>query len=129
MPVQIVHLFRHAEVEHNSSNDISLRDPLLTATGLTQSENITRTYKFLNAPTLILVSSPRRCIQTALHAFHPAFNTTTAKNFPNPPRIVAMPHIQEVTENPCDTGSSLELLKAQYGQYVEFGGQFFKSDD
>jgi hypothetical protein len=33
MPVQIVHLFRHAEAEHNCSNDISLRDSLLTAEG------------------------------------------------------------------------------------------------
>jgi len=130
MHQQIIHLFRHAEAVHNSQNDIALRDPQLTENGKAQAEQIMATYQFLNRPTLILVSPLQRAIQTALYAFHPSFNKQgkEVSRLEQIPRIVALPQLQEVTENPCDTGTCLEFLKRTYGSYVEFSDEFFGSD-
>jgi Histidine phosphatase superfamily (branch 1) len=130
MSEQIIHLFRHAQALHNSENNTSLRDPQLTANGITQAEQILTTYQFFNRPTLILVSPLQRAIQTALHAFHPSFNKSAVKlsQSGQPPRFLALPHLQEVTEKPCDTGTSLAFLKKSYGQFIEFPDDLFHSD-
>ena len=128
MEGQFIHLFRHAEAHHNAEDNIHIRDPLLTPEGIRQCQGIIHQYNYLRRPTLILVSPLRRCIDTALYAFHPDFNPDVQEFFP-PPRILAMPHLQETTENPCDTGSTLELLKKQYGEHVEFNEMFFTSND
>ena len=110
LAMQIIHLFRHGEAAHNVEG-INLQDPLLTTTGEKQAVSIIKNYVFLNNPTLVLISPLRRCIQTALYAFHPDFNEDATKYFSHNPLILAMPHLQETTENPCDTGSPLEVLK------------------
>src|SRR5271154_856073 len=127
MTDKVIHLFRHAEAVHNSESDESTRDPLLTEKGKEQAQEILETYQFLNQPTLILTSPLRRAIETVLQAFHPSFNDNAAKVFSATtfPRIIALPHLQEVSEKPCDTGSSLASLKSEYGEYVEFPEGFF----
>ena len=129
MPQQIIHLFRHGQAAHNIDGGTSVHDPLLTPLGIEQAVAIPETYSFLNRPTLILVSPLRRCIQTALYAFHPDFNRMAEKYFLHTPRILAIPHLQEITENPCDTCSPLKQLKSDYGKYVIFEDKFFKSSD
>jgi broad specificity phosphatase PhoE len=129
MANQIIHLFRHAQAAHNCDANAQLHDPLLTEDGVQQARALTENYQFLNQPTLILVSPLRRCIQTVLHAFHPSFNSDIPNPLPQSPRIMALPQLQEITENPCDTGSSLDLLKAEFGEYVEFQDLYFGSDD
>jgi broad specificity phosphatase PhoE len=129
MPDKVIHIFRHAEAYHNSTDNMEIRDPVLTSSGVEQSLIITRRYNFLNRPTLILTSPLRRCIETALYAFHPIFNPNVTKHFPQPPRILAMPHLQETTEKPCDIGSSLDLLIKEYRGQVEFEDGFFASED
>jgi broad specificity phosphatase PhoE len=125
-----IHLFRHAEAVHNAECDESIRDPLLTEKGKKQAQRILKTYQFLNQPALILTSPLRRAIQTVLQAFHPSFNDNAAKLFPtSAPRIIALPHLQEVSQEPCDTGSSLVSLKSDYGEYVEFPEECFPCDD
>jgi len=126
---QVIHLFRHAEADHNVKPDRAIPDPLLTARGMKQAKNVLKNYQFLNHPSLILTSPLRRTIQTVLEAFHPAFNSDAPKYFPTSPRIVALPHLQESSEYPCNTGSSLTVLKSEYDQYVEFPDEFFNSDD
>jgi len=129
MSSQTIHLMRHAEAAHNVDNDLTLPDPLLTANGVAEAERFLEGYPFLSRPTLILVSPLRRCIQTALSAFDPATNPRAAHYFDHLPRIVCVPHLQETTENPCDTGSSLVTLKAEYRERVEFPDHFFADDE
>ena len=128
MSNQIIHVFRHGEAAHNVEG-VNLQDPLLTPTGKKQAFSIPKNYFLMNRPTLILVSPLQRCIHTALYGFHPDFSTHAATFFPRNPRILAMPHLQEATENLCDTGSSLETLKEEYGKHVNFPDEFFSSDD
>src|SRR5271170_3356416 len=129
MADKVIHLFRHAEAVHNAERDESIRDPPLTEKGKKQAQEILETYKFLNQPTLILTSPLRRAIQTVLHAFHPSFKDNATKLFPtSAPRIIALPHLQEVSQEPCDTGSSLASLKSEYGEYVEFPVEFLDCD-
>lgn len=128
---QVIHLFRHAEAAHNSEDDTSIRDPYLTINGIAQAEQILTTYKFLNQPTLVLVSPLQRALQTALYAFHPIFNKRVTKLYPQEraPRFLALPQLQEVSENPCDTGISLSSLKKEYCEYIEFPDEWFESDE
>lgn len=129
MSSQILHLFRHAEAMHNVAHDVSLPDPPLTPKGVIEAEMILDAYPFFNRPTLILVSPLRRCIATALSAFDPATNPRAVRYFDTLPRIVSIPHLQETTENPCDTGSSLSSLKAEFGELVEFPEDLFPCDE
>jgi broad specificity phosphatase PhoE len=129
MSHQIIHVFRHGEAAHNVDARTDIQDPLLTLLGEEQAIKIPETYLLLHRPTLILVSPLRRCIQSALYAFHPDFNQMAMKYFSKIPRILAMPHLQEITENPCDTGSPLEQLKRDYGKYITFEDRFFETDD
>ena len=128
MASPVIHLFRHAEAESNVAkpNVSDIRDPVLTTEGMKQAKSILKVYQFLNHPTLILTSPLRRTLQTTLRAFHPAFNRKAAQLFPTvTPRILALPHLQETNEYPCDTGSSLESLKADFGDYIEFPEEYF----
>jgi broad specificity phosphatase PhoE len=131
MADKAIHLFRHAEAVHNAESDESIRDPLLTEKGKKkQAQRILNTYQFLDHPTLILTSPLRRAIETVLQAFHPSFNDNANTVFPtSAPRIIALPHLQEVSQEPCDTGSSLASLKSEYGEYVEFPEEHFHCDD
>ena len=129
MSHQIIHVFRHGHASHNMNDDTDIHDPVLTPLGVEQAIGIPETYSLFNKPTLILVSPLRRCIQSALYAFHPDFNITATKYFTQIPRILAMPHLQETAESPCDTGSPLEQLKRDYGKYVTFEDRFFETDD
>jgi broad specificity phosphatase PhoE len=124
-----VHLFRHAQAYHNSTSDNSLHDPRLTPDGIAQAKAITKNYQFLNKPTLILVSPLRRCIQTALYAFHPAFNKDVRKWFPTTPTFIALPQLQECSAKPCDTGSSLDILKKEFPFSGLFKDTGFESEN
>jgi len=128
---QIIHLFRHAQAQHNATGDNTIPDPPLTELGITQSFAILREYPFFTRPTLILVSPFRRAIETTLYAFHPAKNPDAAKLFSDrPPTIIALPQLQEISdENPCDRGSPIEDLKVEFGDYVIFNDSYFSPSD
>lgn len=129
MSSKVVHLFRHAQAYHNSARDNSLPDPSLTPDGIAQAKEITKNYRFLNKPTLILVSPLRRCVQTALYAFHPDFNKDIAKRFPNTPKFVALPQLQECSAKPCDTGSCLDNLREEFPFVGLFWETLFESEN
>lgn len=91
-----VHFFRHAQAQHNLCSEhnpvpLNVRDTSLTAHGLEQAKEILASPVIQNfqRPTLIISSPLRRCLQTALYAFHPSFNENLKatleknKNFPN----------------------------------------------
>ena len=76
-----IHFFRHAQAEHNiwSEHDFvgpEVRDTSLTPHGIEQAKEILTTAAVTNfkQPTLLISSPLRRCLQTALYAFHPDFN-------------------------------------------------------
>jgi broad specificity phosphatase PhoE len=139
MSDKIIHLFRHAESEHQGGPD--MLDPFLTVLGIRQARSITQPdseskeddyrhnhksdynpfpYRYLKHPTLILTSPLRRCIQTVLYAFHPSFNPDAAKIFSQPPRIIALPHLQEAKDYTSNTGSPVDQLEKWFGKYVTF---------
>ena len=128
MPQQTVHIIRHGQSESNVG--LRIRDPNLTRTGIEQAKNIGETYVYFKEPTLVVLSPLKRSIQTALYAFHPAFNPMVKKYFPNPPvRFVALPHLQESSEDLTNTGSPVKELKKSFGNFVEFPDEFFTSED
>jgi len=129
MSKQIIHVFRHAEAYHNAQKNVLIPDPHLTAKGNKQAERIPDTYPFFNRPTLILVSPTKRCIQTAMLACDPVLNNRASEHFDQLPRMIALPHLQEVSEHPCDTGSPLSRIKGEYGNWVEFPEDLFTSEE
>ena len=139
MSDKIIHLFRHAESDHQAGPD--MLDPFLAVLGIRQARSITQPdseskeddyrhnhksdynpfpYRYLKHPTLILTSPLRRCIQTVLYAFHPSFNPDAAKIFSQPPRIIALPHLQEAKDYTSNTGSPVDQLEKWFGKYVTF---------
>jgi len=76
-----IHFFRHAQAKHNawSEDDLvgeDVRDTSLTRLGIDQAKAILTSASVTNfrSPTLLISSPLRRCLQTALYAFHPHFN-------------------------------------------------------
>ena len=79
---KIVHIFRHGEEERGSD----IVDPPLTSNGKKKAMDLI--YKLpssMKAPTLVIVSPLRRCIHTALYAFHPYFNKHLSRRVINNP--------------------------------------------
>jgi len=67
MPPTLV-LIRHAQAEHNATNDWSIHDPPLTQLGEQQSRELQESLKqsdIGNQVELIVVSAQRRTLQTA----------------------------------------------------------------
>ena len=59
----------------------------------------------------------RRTLQTALLALHPHLEADPSL------RIIALPELQETSGLPCDVGSGIGALKAEFGvQPVDLGG-------
>ena len=127
MSRQLVQLFRRTRGIQNETKNPNLRVPLLNAEGEIQALNIIESDTFFTSLTLILVSPLRRCMQTALMAFHPAFNGNVTKIF-----LKGDPHnrITSLTRsnNPCDADSALTTLKQIYGKFVEFPDEIFPKD-
>ncbi|QUC22921.1 uncharacterized protein UV8b_07162 [Ustilaginoidea virens] len=106
-----IHLVRHAQGLHNlSAENEALRDPDLTPLGEQQCAELRAA--FAHHPRLArLVASPlRRTIRTCALAFG------------GPDRlrpIVLLDTLQEVSDAPCDVGSSLAALRAEFGDAVD----------
>ncbi|KAJ3494474.1 hypothetical protein NLG97_g4053 [Lecanicillium saksenae] len=110
-----IHLIRHAEGTHNLSFDNHvLHDPSLTDRGKEQAQELGARIAKLEADTgakidLVMASALRRTLMTALIAFE---SQPTQKQ---PGKIYAWPEVQEVSDLPCDSGSSLALVRAEFG--------------
>jgi hypothetical protein len=102
-----VHFFRHAQAQHNLCSEhnpvpLNVRDTSLTPHGLEQANQILTSPVIQNfqQPTLIISSPLRRCLQTALYAFHPSFNenlkATLEKNKNFPKSSVSRKKIQTI---------------------------------
>eukprot|EP00668_Euglena_longa_P035529 GGOE01045641.1.p1 GENE.GGOE01045641.1~~GGOE01045641.1.p1 ORF type:complete len:270 (-),score=61.08 GGOE01045641.1:230-1000(-) len=95
---------RHGQAEHNVRRRYHLPDPPLTPLGRWQAGNVSST--LVSRVDLIAVSPLRRTLQTALLAF----SAVIAQGTP----LVPHPDLQEAGDLPCDTGSSVDVLAAEF---------------
>jgi broad specificity phosphatase PhoE len=111
---QTIHIVRHAQGFHQlplSAPNTSIRDAELTPHGKSQCASFRRdTFPIAHFDSIdLLCASPfRRTIQTAQLAFEPCLKRGM--------RIVCLPDAQEATAAPSDTGSSVEELRARFGE-------------
>ena len=109
----IIHCVRHAQGFHNlNAANHALPDPSLTPLGEAQCKALSSLFmpSFNKAPKIThIVASPlRRTLYTALLSF-PALISSGLK-------VIALPEIQETSDLPCDTGSSLEKLQKEFSE-------------
>ncbi|RBA13487.1 hypothetical protein FPRO05_02280 [Fusarium proliferatum] len=109
-----IHLVRHGQAVHNLGEAYNvLPDTDLTPLGQEQAKGlISSCPDFANVD--LIVSSPlRRTLQTTLLAFSSQLERGL--------QIVALPEVQEVSDMNCDTGSDLNVIKAEFQQHpVDF---------
>lgn len=110
-----VHLVRHAQGFHNLTLiNQQIPDPYLTPTGKEQCATLRKTFPHHDRLTHLVASPMRRTLQTCEQSFRPAVDAGL--------KVVAQPLVQEVTTNPCDTGSEPEVLAAEFGAWADLSG-------
>jgi len=104
-----IHLVRHAQGVHNLSvENESIHDPDLTPLGESQCAALRAS--FPRQRITRLVASPlRRTVNTCLLSF----------GEPDLLPVVALDCLQEVSDQPCDTGSSKDALAAEFGDALD----------
>lgn len=108
---KVVHFIRHGEAAHNvPPYDVKRRDPYLTPHGQDQAQALGQQFPNLEDVELIVCSPMKRAIQTALLAFADHLKATKTQ-------LVALPELQELSGNPCDTGSSLAELLTEFREH------------
>jgi len=122
-----IYIVRHAESEHNVSKDFSQLDPSLTALGVQQAQRLSQTIPDASRNVAIILCSPlRRAIQTTLAGFS---DTLDKRYFPDDPTrgahdgaiLLLEADLQERSDLPCDTGSSVDELKRVF-PHLDFDG-------
>jgi broad specificity phosphatase PhoE len=131
----ILHLLRHGQGYHssevNGAEGYKIHDPNLTDKGRAQCEERCRIFTrhehvrharkhcclFCrltnnNQVDLLLASPLRRALQTCQLCFEPCVK----RGLP----IIALPHAEEASSDPCDTGSELDVLKSEFPTGVDF---------
>jgi broad specificity phosphatase PhoE len=114
MPPITVHCVRHAQGFHNISvTNHAIHDPMLTPYGEEQCKALARNFPFMDRVDAVVASPMKRTVYTALHSFAPAIKDKHLKVF-------ALPELQETSDLPCDTGSKVSDLEAEFkGQPVD----------
>lgn len=109
-----LHLVRHAQGYHNLSvENHSIPDPQLTPYGKEQCASLHKSFPYMDKVDLIVASPIKRTIYTALLSFA---SVIESKNL----RVIALPELQETSDLPCDTGSSVEEVEREFaGQPVD----------
>lgn len=99
----IIHCVRHGQGFHNlGAGFYSLRDPRLTPLGEEQCE-ILRNTSFPDQSNISLITASPLCrtLHTAFLTFSPALTS----NSKCPPQILALPDVQETSDELCDVGA------------------------
>jgi broad specificity phosphatase PhoE len=114
MPPVTIHCVRHAQGFHNISvTNHAIHDPMLTPFGEEQCKALARNFLFMDRVDAVVASPMKRTVYTALHSFAPAIKDKHLKVF-------ALPELQETSDLPCDTGSKVSDLEAEFkGQPVD----------
>lgn len=107
----ILHLVRHAQGLHNvPPYDDDLIDPALTAVGEAQCNQLWKDFPFHSQLTHLAASPMQRALQTCIQSF--------GKDKLNTP-VVALDMLQETSDAPNDTGSTVETLHTKFGDLVD----------
>lgn len=111
---QIIHLVRHGQAVHNLCEaNHALPDTDLTPLGQEQARGLVSKCPDLANVDLVVSSPLRRTLQTTLLAFSSQLESDL--------QIIALPEVQEVSDMNCDTGSDLNVIKAEFQQHpVDF---------
>ncbi|KAK2605930.1 hypothetical protein QQS21_003656 [Conoideocrella luteorostrata] len=106
----IFHCVRHAQGFHNVGGGVySLRDPMLTPLGEEQARTLLNSsFKDQSNISLVTASPLRRTLHTAYLTFGPALASSSKCS----PQILALPDAQELSDDPCDTGSDPHPLRS-----------------
>ncbi|KAL7792646.1 histidine phosphatase superfamily [Trichoderma ceciliae] len=105
-----IHLVRHAQGYHNlSAENEKLPDPDLTPLGNQQCANLRAVFPHHAKLRGLVASGMRRTLYTCIQSFG------TDELYP----MIALDTLQEVSDAPSDTGSSVEKLAAEFGDKVD----------
>ncbi|KAK5113396.1 hypothetical protein LTR62_003496 [Meristemomyces frigidus] len=110
-----LHLVRHAQGFHNLNvaNHI-IHDPVLTPLGEEQCRTLAANFPYHDRVEAVVASPMKRTIATALLGFSQDLQRTGTK-------LICLPEVQETSDLPCDTGSSVEELREFFaGKPVDF---------
>lgn len=117
MTPRIIHLVRHGEGFHQLqplNEHRQIHDATLTEQGVERCKTFGKTFPYTDQIDLVCASPLRRAIQTAQYCF------ASVLARPDPERILFLPYAQEDTDEPCDVGSPLEVLRKDYAQTADF---------
>ena len=103
----VIHLVRHAQGFHNlCQENEQIPDPDLTPFGEDQCRKLQEHFPDHAKITHLVASPLRRTLYTCLLSFEPVAKSGK--------KVIALPDAQEVSLQPCDTGSDPEKLKAEF---------------
>lgn len=109
MPPQQLTLIRHAEGFHNLDiKGHQFHDPRLTIDGRQQCRDLAWKLEDYNSIGCIVASPLLRTLHTALLVFEDLLHSKPDL------RIIALPELQETSDLPCDTGSSITELEKEF---------------
>lgn len=122
-----LHLVRHAQGFHNlNATNEAIPDPYLTPKGLAQCAALRASFPSHDRLTHLVASPMRRTLLTCYHSFEPAVTGDNSDN--GAKKITALPLVQEISANPCDTGSEPVVLRAEFGSLREDGAAAWLDD-
>lgn len=116
MPFRL-HLVRHAEGIHNPSHDTTIPDPILTESGIKQTEDLCRDFPFSEIVGLVITSPLTRTLHTALGGFQKTLDEkyfTNNSGVPNGAKLLLEPDIQAHSARLCDTGSDWSVVRSRF---------------
>jgi broad specificity phosphatase PhoE len=104
----VVTLVRHAQGYHNLNHaNEKLPDPDLTPLGESQCRALSTAFPFPDKVTHLVASPLRRTLYTCLLSFPDAVSRGLI--------VLAVPELQETSNQPCDTGSEPSKLQTEFG--------------
>jgi len=114
-----VYFTRHAQAEHNVTNNWKILDPVLTQNGRYQSDllNYTTKHTFQKTAELLVTSGLKRSMQTMIVGYPWLRKRLEEAGTP----VMVLPQLQECNGDRCDIGSPCEELTAD----PEFSGLDF----
>lgn len=117
MPFRL-HIIRHAQGTHNIAHDTTILDPPLTEKGIKQSEDLCRDFPFKDKVGLVITSPLQRTLHTAIVGFAQSIDEKyykdSGKGIQDGAKLSLEPDAQAHSARPCDTGSEISILQAEF---------------
>lgn len=108
-----IHLVRHAQGYHNLSvENEMMRDPDLTPLGEQQCRDLRAAFPYHDKLTRLVASPMRRTLYTCIMGFG---DGPGPAGYP----ITALDTLQELSDQPSDTGSSVAALTEEFGSKAD----------